>query len=229
MRKRSLSAKSVIRIKHRTLSLGGEWGNCVGEIDRTGVVFFWGGSGNGKTSAVVSFAKELSTHGRVLYVSLEEGYTFSFQNTLRRFDMQECNSNFMVLAETTIDELSSRLLLPRSPEFVVIDSFQYLQMTYRQYIAFKERHRDKMLIFVSHADGKQPAGRAAKSVMFDAGLKIWVEGHMAFSKGRFIGPTGKAVIWEQGAEQYWGIATNEIEEYEDTERSQKMAASAILV
>ena len=46
---RTLSAKQVLTIKRRTIRLGGIWDDCVGEIDRTGVVFFWGNSGNGKT------------------------------------------------------------------------------------------------------------------------------------------------------------------------------------
>lgn len=54
---RTLSVKQVLTIKRRTIRLGGIWDDCVGEIDRTGVVFFWGNSGNGKTSAVVSFAR----------------------------------------------------------------------------------------------------------------------------------------------------------------------------
>ena len=50
---RTLSAKQVLTIKRRTIRLGGIWDDCVGEIDRTGVVFFWGNSGNGKTSAAL--------------------------------------------------------------------------------------------------------------------------------------------------------------------------------
>ncbi len=69
---RTLSAKQVLTIKRRTIRLGGIWDDCVGEIDRTGVVFFWGTSGNGKTSAVVSFCKALCAHGKVLYLPLEE-------------------------------------------------------------------------------------------------------------------------------------------------------------
>lgn len=101
-------------------------------------------------------------------------------------------------------ELDERLSKRKSPDFVIIDSFQYTQLDYRQYIAFKERHPDKMLVFVSHADGKQPAGRAARSVMYDAGLKIWVEGYKAFSNGRFFGPTGEYTIWREKADEYWG-------------------------
>lgn len=41
-----------------------------------------------------------------------------------------------------------------------------------------------LIIFISHADGKNPAGRSAKSVMYDASLKIYIEGYRAFSKGK---------------------------------------------
>lgn len=39
--------------------------------------------------------------------------------------------------------------------------------------------------------------------MYDASLKIWVEGYKAFSKGRFFGSTGEITLWRQGAEEYW--------------------------
>lgn len=83
-----------------------------------------------------------------------------------------------------------------------------MQMSYREYLAFKERHCNKLLIFVSHADGKRPDGRSATKVMYDAALKIWVEGYKAFSKGRFIGTTGECTIYEDGAQRYWGEANN---------------------
>ena len=87
---------------------------------------------------------------------------------------------------------------------MVIDSFQYTQMTYAQYIRFKEQHRNKLLIFISHASGKNPDGRSAKKVAFDASLKIYVEGYRAFSKGRFIGPVGHYDVWPEEAARYRG-------------------------
>ena len=126
------------------------------------------------------------------------------QRTLRRYDMDEFGSRFQIDGRMDVGELDERLSKPRSADFAVIDSFQYTQMSYRDYIAFKERHRNKLLIFVSHADGKRPDGRAATKVMYDASLKIWVEGYKAFSKGRFIGPTGECTIYEEGARRYWG-------------------------
>ena len=201
---KSLSVSQALSIRRPTLHLEGGWGDCVGDIDRTGVVFFWGKSGNGKTSAVLTFGKELSRFGRVLYVPLEEGLSVSFLNALRRHAMQDCGRRFQVVAGESMAELDERLSKRKSPDFVIIDSFQYTQMSYRDYVAFKERHPDKLLIFVSHADGKQPSGRAARSVMYDAGLKIWVEGYKAFTNGRFFGPTGEYTIWPERAAEYLG-------------------------
>ena len=47
---KSLSVSQALSIRRSTLRLEGGWGDCVGEIDRTGVVFFWGKSGNGLLS-----------------------------------------------------------------------------------------------------------------------------------------------------------------------------------
>lgn len=212
---KSLSSAQVLGIKSKTVTLSGEWAACIGEMARHGVVFIWGNSGNGKTSAIMQICKELALGCGMkgLYCSLEEGYSVSTQNTLRRYGMQECKSKFQILDSCTLEDLSERLSKPRSAEFVVIDSIQYLQLSYKQYIAFKERFRNKLIILISHADGKQPEGRAAKAIRYDAGLKIWVEGYKAFSKGRFIGSTGEAVIWKKGAEEYWGTITrNEYEQ-----------------
>ena len=91
----------------------------------------------------------------------------------------------------------------RSADFIVIDSFQYTQMTYRQYLDFK-KHPTKLLVFISHASGTQPSTRAAKSVMYDADLKNWVEGGRARSKGRYIGEKGYFDSWKEKALEYWG-------------------------
>lgn len=199
---RTLSAKQVLSIKYETVRLGGGWDDCVGPVELRGVWFVWGNSGNGKTSAVLSLCRELAAFGRVLYNSREEGVGLSMQNALRRFNAGDLGSAFQ-LSCLTIDELTEKLSQRRSPKFVVIDSFQFMGFNYRRFRAFCERFPGKLLIFVSRAYGRQPEGRAAVSAMFDADCKIWVEGYKAVSKGRFIGETGEAVIWEEGARKYW--------------------------
>lgn len=209
---KSLSASQVLAIKREPIQLDGAWGECLGKIDRSGTVLVWGRSGNGKSSAVMSLAKELTKHGKVLYASLEEGFALSFQNTVRRFSMQDCGCSFQVVANETIEDISKRLKKRRSADFVIIDSFQYAQLNYCRYLEFKQAHRNKLIIFVSHADGRKPAGRAADRVLYDADLKIWVEGYKAISNGRYFGPTGECVIWEEGARRYWGTKKQEQDE-----------------
>lgn len=195
-------------MKKDTIKFTGAMADAFGEPERRGVWFVWGNSANGKTSFVMQLCKELSKHGRVAYDSLEEGAGLTMINTLRRHRMDETGKRFQLLDCEPINELSERINKHKSPDFYVIDSFQYTQMGYREYIAFKEKHRNKLLIFVSHADGKNPDGRTAKKVMYDASLKIYVEGFRAFSRGRFIGPTGIYTIWKEGADKYWGMDIN---------------------
>lgn len=199
---RTLSAKQVLTIKFDTIRLGGGWDECVGEIETTGIWFIWGNSGNGKTSAVVALCKELSAFGKVLYNSREEGVSLTMQNTLRRYGMGELGSRFQ-LANMSLQELDEKISQQRSPKFVVLDSFQFMGLTYKDFRAFCEKHKNKMLIFVSRTRGRQPEGRAAISAMYDASCKIWVEGYKAFSKGRFVGTTGEMTIWDEGAKKYW--------------------------
>lgn len=202
--KRSLSAVQALAVRNKTLEVSPDWQGCLGdEIARHGIVFIWGNSGNGKSSAVMAFAKMLAANGKVLYVSKEEGYSLSFQNTLRRFGMQECGASFQVVDNESVESLIERLNKPKSPEFVIIDSVQAMGLGSRQFKELRERFRSKLLVLVSQADGKRPLGRAAVSMMYDADLKLWVEGHTAFSKGRYMGETKEYVTWPEGAQRYW--------------------------
>ncbi len=203
---RALSVSEVLNQNKPVIPFDGEWYEAFGQPERRGVWFIWGNSGNGKTSFVMQLCKELAKYGTVGYNSLEEGAGLTMQNTFRRFKMAEAGKRFKLIPGENMEELGERLLKKKSLEFVVIDSYQYTQMTYKDYILFKEKYaKNKLLIFISHADGKQPSGRSAKSVRYDAALKVWVEGYRAFSQGRFIGPVGSYTIWEDGAIKYWGV------------------------
>lgn len=191
-------------MRKETIKFEGRWRDAFGEPERSGVWFVWGGSGNGKTSFVMQLCKELARHGSVVYDSLEEGACLTMQNTLRRYDMGAAGRRFHLLDGEDMEALKERAGKRKSPDFYVIDSFQYTMMGDADYIRLKESCRNKLLIFVSHADGSKPAGRPAARVMFDATLKIYVEGFRAFSKGRFIGPLGYYTVWDEGAGKHWG-------------------------
>lgn len=201
---RALTVNEVLKQKKKVFPFEGAWADAFGQPERTGVWFIWGNSGNGKSSFTMQLCKELCKYDRVAYDSLEEGNSMTMQMSLMRHNMQDVSRRFSLLNAESMEELNDRLLKRKSYNIVVIDSFQYTMMTYKDYIAMKEMHKDKLLIFISHANGKLPRGNSAVGVMYDASLKIWVEGFKAFSKGRFIGSTAEYTIWEAGAEKYWG-------------------------
>ena len=200
--KRALTVQNLLEKKYDLYDFSKQWHDAFSNPERCGVWFIWGNSGNGKTSFTLQLIKYLATFDNVILNSLEEGTAHTMQKGFERVGMHEVGSNVMVVQEDC-EDLTARLLKRKSPRIVVIDSFQYFGLTYAQYKMFKEKFPDKHIIFISHADGKLPAGRSAKSVMYDATLKIWVEGYKAFSKGRYIGKTGEYIIWQQGADVYW--------------------------
>lgn len=207
--KQAFSVNRILNMKKEILPWTDHWFEAFANPERIGVWFIWGNSGNGKSSFVMQLCKELTKYGSVLYDSLEEGVGLTMQETLRRFNMQEVSNKFQLLNCEPVSELSKRLKKRKSADFIVIDSFQYAQLSYKEYLRFKKEHENKLLIFVSHADGRKPSSRSAVSVMFDATLKIWVEGYRAFSKGRFIGPSGRFDIWDKGVDNYWGLKNKE--------------------
>ena len=201
---RALTVRDILNKKRRVIPFEGRWADAFGQPENVGVWFIWGRSGNGKTSFVMQLIAELCKYDRVAFDSLEEGDSLSMRQKLVRHGLGAAGSRLHLLNAEPIVELQERLSQRKSYNIVVIDSFQYTQMSYRDYIAFKERNKDKLIIFISHAKGTLPRGTAAEGVMYDATLKIWVEGFRAFSKGRFIGPTGAYTIWDEGAARYWG-------------------------
>lgn len=204
--KKALSVTDICKKSYKLLPFEGEWKAAFAEPERVGTWIIWGNSGSGKSTFAMQLCKELSRYGKVIYDSLEEGTSLTFRNKIAQLGELE-RGKFQVVSES-MAELSSRLEKRRSADFVVIDSFQYTEFDYRSYLEFKKKHANKLLVFVSHAEGRNPAGRSAKSVMYDATLKIWVEGYKAYSKGRFIGDNGGVyTIWEAGA-QIIGIDNN---------------------
>lgn len=201
---KGLSPRDILSIKFDTLPLEGDFGRAFGEPERKGVWLMWGGSGSGKTSMAMLLAKELTKYGKVVYNSLEQGKSLSLQQAVERHRMDEITrGRFILLDKEDMETLSERLSRRKSPDFVIIDSLQYAFKNYNEYRDFRARHQDKLLIFVSHAEGVQPAGKPAVKVMYDADMKILVEGYRATSKGRFFGEPGACyVIWEEGASQY---------------------------
>lgn len=117
--------------------------------------------------------------------------------------MADVNGRLLIVVED-METLRARLRKRRSPRMVIIDSLQYAGLSFEDYMSLVGEFPRHLFVFSCQARGNKPDGRTANRIMYDAMLKIWVEGYRAHSKGRFLGPRGWLDIWEEGAKDYWG-------------------------
>jgi hypothetical protein len=203
--KRALTAKNILDTKRTYINWRSDtMPQAFGKPECGGVWIVWGNSGSGKSSFIMQLLMALNGNGKILFNSLEEFNSESLKKKIVEHRILDLGNNITFVQED-ISELCARLDKKGSAGIVVIDSVQYTSMNYLQYKKFKAKYPTKIIIFVSHADGKYPAGRTAKSIMYDAYMKIYIEGYKAFGKGREIGENGGTyTIWKEGAERYWG-------------------------
>lgn len=205
MLKRALTVKDIREYQPHVLDFEGQWLSAIGKPELTGSWIVWGNSANGKTRFALQLAKYMARFVRVAYNSLEEGLSLSMKTAIADVGMgdPETKRNFILLDKEPINELVVRLKRQRSPRVVIIDSLQYTGLTYAEYKRLRDTFRNKLFVFISHADGREPTGNVGRSVKYDAFVKIYVEGYKAVPQSRF-GGGGEYVIWEKGAKQYWG-------------------------
>lgn len=175
-----------------------------GKLVSNFIMIVWGQSGSGKSNFIYEFLKAMMVYGNVLYVSLEEGTEASAQLVVLRHMNAEAHGGKIFFAdhEMKYDELVVFLKRKKSPRFVVIDSVQYWDVNYVRYKALKETFPGKTFIFISHAMGKNPDGKTADKIRYDAGIKVHVEGYVANVICRY-GGNRPYIIWEEGALGYW--------------------------
>jgi hypothetical protein len=199
---RAISVSQLASMQFNELPFEGDWHNLIGNPEVCGSWLIWGESGNGKTRFALQLCKYLAQFCRVAYNSMEEGASKSMKKAFAEVGMNEVKRRVILLDNEPISDLKIRLRRRRSPDVVVIDSVQYSGLNYRDYVALRSEFGNKLFILISHADGKNPASRTAKSIRYDAFVKIRIEGYRAFALSRFGGGT-PYTIWEHGAKIYY--------------------------
>ncbi|MBN2668778.1 MAG: hypothetical protein JXR60_06070 [Bacteroidales bacterium] len=200
---RAVSVAELEKRRFKEMAFEGAWLESFGKPERSGVWLIWGASGNGKTSFAMQLAKYITAFGTVAYNTMEEGARKSMQRAVVNTGMREVARRFILLDREPVEELKERLRKRKSKDIIIIDSYQYTGLTKKEYIALKEEFPKKLFIFISHAEGKQPEGRSAKIVRYDADVKIFIEGYKAFPTSRY-GGGAEYTIWAEGADSYWG-------------------------
>lgn len=201
---KALSVMNLINRNEKVVPFEGRFKALIGSPILKGAWIVWGQSSNGKTRFVIQLAKYLSQFGKVAYDSLEEGVGESIRRAFVEENMLEVNGQLVIINREGYDDIVLRLRKKRSPRVIIIDSLQYMGLSFAQYKKLKDEFPYKLFIVVSHAQGKLPEGRIANKIRFDAMVKIRVEGYKAFAQSRYGTSNEPYVVWEQGARNYWG-------------------------
>lgn len=202
--RKAYSIHNVLDTKFNTLDFDGEWLAAIGKPEPTGSWIIYGAPKNGKTTFAMMLAKYISQFRRVAYNSVEEGLSLTIQMAMERTGMLEAGGRVVLLDKEGIDELIARLDKHKSPDVVIVDSVQFMDLRWEEYKMLKQRYPNKLFIYISHVDGKQPEGNTARRIWRDANVAFRIEGFRAFPVGRYGG--GEYInISEEKANEYFGL------------------------
>ena len=202
--KKALSVDNILKAKFNVMPFEGKWYDAFGCPERTGCITIYGVSKNGKTDFAMQFSKYLTNFGRVLYFSVEEGLSKTMQTTVERNKMKEVGRKFVLTGKETLDELKERLKKHCSPDFIVVDSVQFLELKFSEYKSLKAEFPNKLFIYISHEKNKFPDGSAAIKIYRDSNAVCRVEGFRAFPTSRYGG--GEYInVSDKLANEYWEL------------------------
>lgn len=208
-----LTIANIQNTKVERIDFEDKWLDAFGRPQNRGVWFVWGGSSSGKSSFAMQLAKAFAQKGKTLYNLLEEETDDSdYIDRTLLFRMQDDKDHFFT-RDFTLQELDAYLEKRNSAHYIIIDSLPYFLDNWQEYKDFKKKWATKkVLVFIGHATGKEPATELQRKVMFDAKMKIFVSGFLAVCKGRTIGANGgRFIIWKEGYEAVQGANTSQNE------------------
>lgn len=192
---RAIGIREFLERKFDVYPFEGKYFDSFGEPEKNAKVIIYGKPGNGKTEFCVQLAKEMSKWTRVYFNSFEQGISKSLQDALVRNDMMEVSGKVIFGDKENVQEMTERLAKKNSPQVVIIDSRDYMNLTTEQFKKLIERFKRKMFIVVCWETNQKPKGEYAKSIEFMCDIKIRVVNFQAHPRSRF-GGNKPFTIWE---------------------------------
>ncbi len=190
---RAYTPAELLAKVYQTIPWSKKWRDAFGEPEVNGIWIANGNSTNGKSSFIMDVSKELAIHlGKGFLNAYEEGTKITLQDLIKQSGLVQVNGR-MGIRKERVSDMILRAKKLKSPKFYIIDSVQASRMTRKEYQQIQELSEKKLFIFISRASGKNPKGKLAEDIWYDADLKIWIEGYKAISMGRH-NPGGEYVI-----------------------------------
>ena len=204
---RALTVSNVYSKKFKTITLSDKWRAAIGKPEFSGSWFIYGPPKQGKTSFAMMLSKYLTSHGKVLYVTAEEGIKLAFKLAMKRNKMEDVDGKWFTIdskAIPTVSDLIQMLNRQRSPSIVFVDSVWFYRMKQTEYRQLKQLFPNKLFVYVSHVNNNgEPKGATADEIWRDAMVYFTVKGFRAFPVSRYGG--GEAIdVHPERAREFWG-------------------------
>ena len=208
MARRALTIQNLIDYRPKTMGFTGDWLEKMGDPEPFGSWIIYGGSGQGKTRFSLQLTKYLMSFNgvRVAYDGLEEGVSETYRRALIDTGLQtERHGHFEFWDRYDYEKMMAALQKKRSANVIVIDSLQYMNLSYDEYKELVEKYPKKLFIWISHESGSKPDGQVAKKVLFNSNIKIRVRNYYASIVSRY-GGKHTFDIWPESHE---GLSTTD--------------------
>ncbi|MCH4828246.1 hypothetical protein EJB19_000450 [Flavobacterium columnare] len=182
----------------------GIWKETLGSPEQTGLWIVYGNEKQGKTTLSLQMADYLSQFKDVLYVSAEEGVRKSFVSACKRAGIEYSNKKLKPIGYLDFEALDTRLSKNKCPKIVFVDNISAYadDLTKAKFLAFRQKHQNKLIIFLSHEDRKEPEGSIGRFIKKLSDIYIRVVGNVGIVGGRC--PGGTIPINEEKAVLYHG-------------------------
>jgi hypothetical protein len=195
--------------KFKLMGLKGEFAPHLGDIPFAFQMLIFGNSGNGKTEYCIRFAKALAKHGKVAWISYEQGHGFDLQTAVNRNRMNDVNGQFYIIDpnesrdvnKSYIEELDDYLKKRNSPDFIFIDSVDYTRFNFEDYTFLKNKYKRKSFIFISHANGKRPKSSIGERILYDGGIGVRIDKFIAYVEKNRFGGFDELLVYEKRARE----------------------------
>lgn len=148
-----INAKVLKEKQFDSLEFDGLWLQLFGCPEKNFRMLCFGKEKSGKSTLVLRFADYLAANfGKVFYNSHEEGFSKTFQDRIISNNIS--SEKLFIGHKISYEEMMDDSFKRRYYKFIVIDSLQYMNLTYAQYKSLIERYNRKSFIFISQINGR---------------------------------------------------------------------------
>ena len=217
-----LGIKQFHQKTFKLLEISSKFKGLLGNVPDYFIAVIYGFSGQGKTELCIQLARELAYHGKVAWLSYEQGHGYDLQLATARNRMEEISGSFLIIdpnEQLKLDQLKGvredkvRMLAyfrdlvkfikkRNSPKVIFIDSLDYTKFTWLEYVELKElaKKKKKIIIFIAHSSKAGVLKKAiSEQIIFDGGMGFHVRKYICYPEKNRFGGNEPYVIWEEEA------------------------------